>query len=1687
MSASHLARQRSASSHSRSVQTSQSQTKPPAAVPPFESCAATASLLLYAQGSSILCLHHDTLAVDRRFEKHVENVQLICVDNVSDRGAGRLVVSYDVGQTAIVWDLFSGQEISRFAAFENITVAAWMRNGNIAFGNSKGEVILFEPSTSEHISARTIYDPITALAPSADCKAYAIGYNNGSILLATLQPAFTILHSLTTQRAPSAIAALAWHASSSKQKSDMLATQTSDGDLRVWSVAKPPTADPPRVIRLLKRPDSSSVGRNWIAWSKNGRIIQHSGKETWSWDVRTKHVTYEAIPTVEGVRGLASYGPTATLFTLGPYQTVQQYDLERPQMVANVRHPLITVPPTPPDEYSRQLGYSTSGNEEGEEEIASPITMENRHVKALEASRAERAQAASPRSTRSRAESLSSRNSSTQDTYETSTAAGRANTNHTVFSMGTQSQMSRDPLLTSSSMTYPSSLQSPVSVKSVRKGSRLKQEVLPSPEERPVHELFPYTRARLNDIPYKPPRAFDENKLTPDDLRRQMLSVVFGWDGDIQDLIRDELSRHTRGSQSAVLLSKWLDDDPDHLAAMMGTGGTPSSLDWMMLALSGISVQAQSKKIGQTFVEKLLAKGDIHAAATILLSLGDDNDAIEVYVTEKRFMDAILLTCLLMPQNWQRQSHLVREWGKRVVEHSEPHLAIRCFSCTGVEPSEPWTSPTAQMAAKFTEQAHGFQAFDPSTSAGFRRDFLAPTPVAMGAPPPSKSSHSGRIAAKNQALKLITSFGPPSQENYKFPGLKSDDRTPTNAPGVTPIAESAINESAMTPGGLGSYRLNNARSISNALSARTATPGGFARQRLPSIGETPVDVTPPTFPMTTAPKALPTPVDSGSDKEREQTHAEEKETSQPGSRATTDLPLLLTSAKYEPGQNHPRDQHLQSGRQSTPVRETPLTAIAPSTTSELQSGRRPLSPTQGIFEALKGESRSRNGSRGRKPDGLTIQWPPAEVIMNEAETDQMARLAAGVERSDTAGTYMDTQSEMTSPPTTGHSYRHAKSPSVSGRSIDQYISSLDEAQYYAKHHRRNRTGSRNRGHGKDSGERKRSKHSVRTLSEEDRGRRQLIPAAKRSPSSPVPMSPDDIDMYKDGTESSDSRFQQRSEAASAKSDRGRSKPSSGGTQRTSSRNGERHQYRSSSRHVESHKAKPSNHMSSRRQSPDPVYEARGRTRNKSKRNHSGFRSPSSPTPMSPSGSERPQHSDSEQAFRFVSSDRERLQAQRGRTSRSLSRRRDASPPPRKSSRARSSSRQASRAEPRLAKMTSRAQWSESSDGQNRYPGPSVDRRQMTAPPFSASYGGEEYDRELETKAVINPHFAADRRRKELAAAELEARRLSLARRPSAPAIPLPGQNMSPLHSTSRSIGGVTPLMRVQTDDAASLKSYHSSGRASAKHSPKESSGSETYSPAKPSQHPRMGLPATPRAMRHPTLSPPSAEDEVPALPSYGSMTLSNGVYQPEAFYDLQRSMSAPIPADLPTHPAYDRRLPSSRSNSKPREGAFSPPGGPKRDATPDLPRTSPQEAPNQSRNLIIDVEIPPALPELQHLAGPPPPPPPPAVVGQESPIVLDGDVVTLDQPELPPVLAVGPTSAPSAPSVPSHFSEMSQARHRRGRSINENLSGKIRSITTRLRSTSRGRNTRSPPQTEPGGASPYDSLPTHIEFGMASS
>ena len=203
MSAGQLARHHSGSSGTRpAINRSATPIDPRITNVDFEPCAATGSTFLFAQGSTIVCLQHDTLAVERKFELHKEQVLLISVDNVSETGAGRLVLSYDAGDTAYVWDIFTGNEITKFHAYDPIRAAAWMKNGNVVFGrirmcdwrktgtdvglagNPQGTVVIFTPSHGEHKSTRTFYDPITAIAPAWDCQTYAIGL----VFLAVSQP-----------------------------------------------------------------------------------------------------------------------------------------------------------------------------------------------------------------------------------------------------------------------------------------------------------------------------------------------------------------------------------------------------------------------------------------------------------------------------------------------------------------------------------------------------------------------------------------------------------------------------------------------------------------------------------------------------------------------------------------------------------------------------------------------------------------------------------------------------------------------------------------------------------------------------------------------------------------------------------------------------------------------------------------------------------------------------------------------------------------------------------------------------------------------------------------------------------------------------------------------------------------------------------------------------------------------------------------------------------------------------------------------------------------------------------------------------------------------------------------------------------------------------------------------------------
>lgn len=1080
------------------------------------------------------------------------------------------------------------------------------------------------------------------------------------------------------------------------------------------------------------------------------------------------------------------------------------------------------------------------------------------------------------------------------------------------------------------------------------------------------------------------------------------------------------------------------------MVSMIGSGSVSAS-DWMLLALSQMSGQAQASKIGQVFVQRLLETGDIHASAAVLLSLGDRNDAIEVYVSRNRFMEAVLLTCLLMPSDWQRQSYLVRRWGEHVVSHSEQQLAIRCFMCTGVEPSVPWASPTSQQATSLPE--------------------LHPQPAPVTSPepqpsisntiyPPGARHRPGvgeRLTAKNSALKLITSFGPQADASFKFPGLKSDDRTPTNAPGVTPIAESAVGESALSPGGLGSYRLNNIRSLNNAMSARTATPGGYSRGRLPSIGETPVDVHPPAFP---APKSLPTPVDSGSDKEKGDNSASEEShpnNEQQQNNHEEEPLLLLTSARYDPN----KESHGPS----------PQTAVQ-ATPDKLELIKDPPSPPVAVFESLKRHSRSRNGSRDRKPDGLQIQLPPAESSQSTAygfsETLESRTFTPAQEQTDATA---DTKS----PASTLHSFKSTKSPSISGRSIDQYISSLDEANFYAKQYRNHRLQSRERRHtDADAPDRSSRKHGSRNPSQDTtRGRsdNRYIQPAKRSPSSPVPMSPGDFAQYNASTESFEDIYRAKAEAGKPRS---RSKSSRARTPSLA----ERRRHRSSSRGKDRKMKSSSRNTSRRRERNELTIRGRG-----SDREGSAIRSPSSPLPMSPVGL----NPNIEDNLRLVTVDRERVRAQQ----RSSSRR-----PERGTSARREPSPDRRRPRPRSHSHQSREQ--DTSKEGEQLPavayGSTAENTGNGRPNEPTDVFTEESGNQAATFNAPSMS-TAERLRKEMAAAELEARRLSLARHPSAPHIPLPGEGH---HVKSASVGG--PYADSSPFPSGSfIQRAHAGNKVSPSKSSPDYPNSSDSNSSRGRSSVQVGLPATPRAMRHPKYNNEYGEESVPEVPQMPEKlaTLTENYPHGESGTKISRSISVPmehlqpaVPSDLPHHPRFKPHIPRSRSSSRTR-GL-----GHRRESSRELsPLSHGSSAP-----VTVSIEEtmaqptygeknPPILPELQHLNTPPPPPPAPNSSAEgHSP---QNDVGTIDiaieHEQVGRLLPRAMTAAPTTMAEPrssgennSPYRRMSLD-HRRGRSINESFTSKIRNFTERMRSTSRTR--RSPPAEASDRISPYESVP----------
>ncbi|KAK6542789.1 hypothetical protein TWF694_006731 [Orbilia ellipsospora] len=725
-------------------------------------CASTASLFIFAQGSSIACVRHDSLQLERRFEAHAADITIIAADTNTESGDGQ-VISLDASKEAVVWDSATGEEISRFTAYEEIRVATFLRNGTIALGDNMGNIILFDPVRSEAVSCRTFQMPICALAPSADSKFFAIGYQNGTVIIATLMPTFVIHHTLANGNASAfPVTVLAWHGSSSRQKSDMLATQTNDGDLKVFSIAKPiDGGEVARVVRVLKKPDAYPSRRNWMSWSRNGRILQYSDYDTSIWDVRTKKVTWEAVMSKANILALSVYAPKGLMFTIDRHQNVQQYNLYPPQMVANVQHLPPNVPPSPPMSVSHDQsrpGSNRKAEAMERSESQRSTAMERSDSKASKFSQDARAIAAMKRDeTRTPLGQIAHELEMLEELEKSHLKAANMARSDSIQSSGTGAGYHQKSASVASSMksftsgtgvSDTTSLASPRGfddLSTPRRFHPLSQEIgmspitpkapanalqpvpyaqhnvngepLPTPGLPPSTngefydeqlymvppvghlELFPNLKDKLAALTYRTPSNTDRVKYD-DERRKEMFSSVFGFEGDAEALIREEIAQHPARSLQSLMLRLWLQDlDANALNVLMGSDTLVPS-DWLFIALAAMGGQKSWQQSVRVFIMRLIQKGDVHNAVMCFLMIGERDQAIEHYISNKKYMEAVLLTAL-MYKEWRRLSILVRKWGEHAAEHGEGSLAMRCFAVTENIPEPmPTPAPTGMHSRK---------------------------------------------------------------------------------------------------------------------------------------------------------------------------------------------------------------------------------------------------------------------------------------------------------------------------------------------------------------------------------------------------------------------------------------------------------------------------------------------------------------------------------------------------------------------------------------------------------------------------------------------------------------------------------------------------------------------------------------------------------------------------------------------------------------------------------------------------------------------------------------------------------------------------------------------------------------------------------------------------------------------------
>ena len=820
-----------------------------------------------------------------------------------------------------------------------------------------------------------------------------------------------------------------------------------------------------------------------------------------------------------------------------------------------------------------------------------------------------------------------------------------------------------------------------------------------------------------------------------------------------------------------------------------------------------------------------------------------------------------------------------------------------------------------------------------------------------------------------------------------------DGRTPIAA-GATPIAESAVDADPATallkPSGRSAFN--------SPVSARP-------RQRLPSIGEYGHDVLKTCIQEVDTPEADKPP------------KAPEMQMRSQHSRSAS------REGKMSVGLVVPRASTASPQMMRESRKHDPANQALP-----------PPSPSPNSLAALAQAGRtSRNGPRKRIPDGINLHIGPidhagnAEITSPEPSVASSTRFHWPKRRGPGS-----VASSVTSASTTGRGHRQR----TVGKSLDDYIHSLDAATQ--KQRQRSRHGSRDRSSRDRS--RTRAGESSRASSQ-DRGRsdsRGWAPKSRGSPTSPIPMSPEDLISLETPRQADSGAL---------------------GAQSIISVETEPRTVRKSSSVVR-HKISSRASSRTRHTSPDrrpPMLGIQGREGGVGE--GSIARPPSSPLPMSAT-TPHFQGSEDEEDYRRALEDQERF---RSRHNRSTSR---------------------STKDPTSSIETKCRDHSQGRMFQDRNTPENGMGETLASSELAAR-----------VREVVGAVRNDRQQKKEAAARELEERRQSLARRPSAPPIPHPDMLSPATYRNPMSFDSFVPPADIPTRSQSAQP-----GAVRGMQAPRESGTV-------------MRLPATPKAMRLKFGSDMKSAPSIPPLPDSaylktdeeGSRSQSPPKHSPKEAQETaeEPSLVTLLPSTVYSPPKRNNPPPIPRCMSAPIPDNEEKSGLKRRKSTKkNEEMQNVRQITGISGNLAsLNEEIalpppppppppppaPPVLKELQHLAVPPPPPPAPmpgvashkpVVYGTDKgfiEIVMDEDErVQSPQPENVSIPAAAPISEQVVPILSPPAPPSSRDNHR----------GRISRASERLRSISRPRNTNS----AAGGtlsrefAAPYESIPPPMQY-----